>query len=287
MRLGIVGMLPGDFRTHEPAHFEAIRDLGFTGAGFHFPGDLCDEIQPDDIDRELALFSDHGIDLSQLAVTYRECLFDPDPSVRQTVVDKITNTAKIASALSAQHYLIRPGSLNPKGSWTSHRDNHTPEAWDLLIETLQAIVPALEMHGVIAVMETHVVSILKDPDTCRRMIDEIASPNVRLVMDYVNHFESLSQVYESHDGLDQIFSSLGPDSPVMHIKDIAIGPGLVVHLDETVPGDGELDLAHCFRHFESLFPDGYGLIEHLKPDLIPEATQKTRTILANADISIH
>ena len=287
MRLGIVGMLPGDFRTHEPAHLEAIRALDFTGAGFHFPGDLTPEIQPSEIDRSRQLFTDHGIDLAQLAVTYRECLFDPDPTIRQTVIQKIVNTAEIAAGLSAHYYLIRPGSLNPAGSWTPHRDNHIPESWDILTDTLGKVAEGLQKHGITAVMETHIVSILKDPESCRKMVHEIDSPNLRLVMDYVNHFETLHQVYGSVDRLDHIFAEVGSISPVMHIKDITVGPGLVLHLDETVPGQGELDLAYCFQKFQSLYPDGYGLIEHLKPDLIPEATRNTRAIAERAGVEIH
>ena len=81
MKLGIVGMRSGDFRTHERSHFEAIRELGFTGAGFHLPGDIAPEITPADIDRELGFLSDYGIELVQMGVGYGECLFDPDPGV--------------------------------------------------------------------------------------------------------------------------------------------------------------------------------------------------------------
>ena len=38
MRLGIVGMLPGDFRTFHREQMQAIRELGFTGFGFHLNG---------------------------------------------------------------------------------------------------------------------------------------------------------------------------------------------------------------------------------------------------------
>jgi len=279
-------MLPGDFRTHESAHLKAIRALDFTGAGFHFPGDLAPKIKPSDIDTSRQLFSDNGIELAQLAVTYRECLFDPDPAIRKTVIQKIVNTAEIAADLSAHYYLIRPGSLNPAGSWTPHRDNHAPESWNLLIDTLGKVAEGLEKHGVTAVMETHIVSILKDPEICRKMVHEIDSPILRLVMDYVNHFETLHQVYASADRLDHIFSVVGSISPFMHIKDIAVGSGLVLHLDETVPGHGELDLDHCFQKFQSLYPDGYGLIEHLKPVLIPEATRNTRAIAERARVPI-
>ena len=286
MKLGIVGMLPGDFRTHEPSHLKAITDLGFTGAGFHFPGDEAGSITPDDIDRSRALFSDANLDLSQMAVTYKECLFDPDPVPRKSAIKKIVDTAAIAAALSAQHFLIRPGSRNPAGSWTPHRENHTAVSWSLFVETLSEVAEGLESHSVIAVMESHLVSILKNPEACVRMVDEVGSPNLRIVMDYVNHFESLDQVYASKARLDHIFDVMGALSPVMHIKDISLGPGLVLHIEEAIPGTGELDLAHCFNCFQTLFPDGYGLIEHLKPDLIPEATRNTRSIAEAAGIPI-
>ena len=286
MRLGIVGLLPRDFRTLQSPHLQTVQDLGFTGGAFHFPAELCEEITTADTDRCRTLFAEHNLDLAQFSITYPECLFDPDPEIRTAIIRKIKKGTEIAAGLSAQTYLLRPGSRNPSGSWTPHRHNHTPEAWDRLIETLREITPTLEQHGVTVVMETHLVSILKNPETCRQMVESVGSPNLRLVMDYVNHFETLSQVYASTDRLDHIFSQMGAYSPVMHIKDIAIGKGLVVHLDETVPGNGELDLAHCFRHFQNHHPNNYGLIEHLKPDLIPEAAANTRAIATRAGVPI-
>ena len=162
MRLGVVGLLPRDFRTLESSHLQTVREMGFTGGAFHFPGELCSEITPSDTERCRTLFFNHNLDLVQFSITYSECLFDPDPEIRKVVIDKIKKGAEIAAGLSAHHYLLRPGSLNPAGSWTPHRDNHTPEAWDHLIETLKEIAPTLEQHNVTVVMETHLVSILKN-----------------------------------------------------------------------------------------------------------------------------
>ena len=286
MRLGVVGLLPRDFRTLQSPHLQTIQNLGFTGGAFHFPAELCEEITTADTDRCRTLFAEHNLDLAQFSITYPECLFDPDPEIRNAIIRKIKKGAEIAAGLSAQTYLLRPGSRNPAGSWTPHRHNHTQDAWDRLIETLRNITPTLEQHGVTVVMETHLVSILKNPETCRKMVENVGSSNLRLVMDYVNHFETLSQVYASTDRLDHIFFEMGTYSPVMHIKDISIGKGLVIHLDETVPGNGELDLAHCFRHFQNHHPNNYGLIEHLKPDLIPEAASNTRAIATRAGVQI-
>ena len=287
MRLGIVGMLPADFREHTPDHFQAIRDLGFTGACFHFPADLAGEATPEEIDRCKALFAAERIELVQLGAGYRECLFDPDPDARQAAVRKITGVVKIAAQLGAAVCLIRPGSLNPAGSWTPHRDNLRPESMERLILTLKEIVPVLEAEGVTAVMETHAISILDSPETCRSVVEALNSPRLRLVMDAVNHFESFRHVYASTDRLNHIFDVMGDLAPVCHIKDITVGNSLVIHLDETVPGEGELDVPLLLRRFHEAHPDGYGLIEHLGLDRIPQATENVRRIAGEAGVPIH
>lgn len=287
MRLGIVGMLPGDFRTHESSHFETIRELAFTGAGFHFPGEEAAGVDAGDVDEARKRFETFEIDLVQMAVTYRECLFDRDAAVRKTVVEKIKGTAALARDMRASYFLIRPGSLNPAGSWTPHKDNQLPGSWDRLIETLGEVVKGLEGLGVTAVMETHLVSILKNPETCRAMVEALGSDRMRLVMDYVNHFETLGQVYANEDRLDHIFAEMGPLGPVMHVKDISVGNGLVLHINEDIPGNGELNLQHCFRLFEAQHPDEYGLIEHLGMEDIPEATRNTRRIAKEAGVTIY
>lgn len=286
MRLGVVGFLPGDIRSFETDHFRAICRLGFTGAGFHFPGDRIGRVGRDDIHRARTLFGDHGVELAQFAITYSDCLFDPDPEARGRIAEKIALGADIAAGLGAQTYLLRPGSRNPAGPWTPHRDNHRPGAMERLTGTLKNIAPRLETAGVTAVVETHAISILNTPEACRALVEAVGSPRIRLVMDFVNHFESLHQVYNSRARIERIFDAMGALAPVCHVKDIAVGSGLVLHLDETVPGEGELDLAAALRRFHAHHPEGYALVEHLPPDLIPRAAENVRRIASEAGVPI-
>ena len=82
MRLGIVGMLPGDFRTFQPDQMAAIRDLGFTGFGFHLNGDDVFAITEADCVAYRRFIAAEGLDLAQFAITYDECLFAVDPQSR-------------------------------------------------------------------------------------------------------------------------------------------------------------------------------------------------------------
>ncbi|MCZ6634822.1 MAG: hypothetical protein O7G87_15580, partial [bacterium] len=125
MHLGVVGMLPGDFRTFEPEHLQSVQAEGFGGVGFHLPGDRVPEITPTDTQSCRDLFSDHNLSLVQFSISYPECLFHPQADICQEIISKITAGAEIAAGLGAHYFLIRPGSLNPEGSWTPHRDNFT------------------------------------------------------------------------------------------------------------------------------------------------------------------
>ena len=101
MRLGIVEMMPGDFRTWTKDHPRAVRDLGFTGFGFHLDGETALEITPDDCRRYHEFMAGEGLDLAQFAILYKECLFSPDTAERETVTRKINRGTEIAAALGA------------------------------------------------------------------------------------------------------------------------------------------------------------------------------------------
>lgn len=287
MRLGIVGMLPGNFRTFTKEQMEAIRGLEFTGFGFHFSSDDVFDVTTEDCEKYNQFMVGEGLDLVQFALTYSECLFDPDPAVRESVIKRINRGLEIGRQINAHSCLIRPGSLNPDGAWTSHRDNHLPESMDRLIETLTPIAQKADAEGVTIIVETHAVSIMDSPETCKAVVDTIGLDSLRIVMDFVNHFQTLQQVYNSTDRLNHIFDVMGSIAPVAHVKDIKVENGLVLHINEEMPGEGELDLVQALRRFDGLYPDGYGLIEHLPMEKIPLANANVRRIAAENGIDIH
>jgi len=157
MRLGVVGMLPRDFRTITSAHLEAIQALNLTGAGFHAPGELLSEITAADCHRTQQLFANAGLDLVQFGIGYHECLFDPDAAVRQQVISTIERGIEVAHELGAHACLIRTGSLSPSGSYSPSRQNLTPESRARLLESLQRIAAKAEDVAQTVVIETHLL----------------------------------------------------------------------------------------------------------------------------------
>jgi len=286
MRLGVVGMLPEDFRTCTPAMLAAITALGFTGLGCHLDGALADQITATDCTAFKALLIAAGLELAQFSLTSTECLFAPELAGRAAAIDNISRGIALAHQLEAQALLIRPGSLNPAGPWTPARANHRPASLERLIDSLRPIAAQAEAAGVLLVMETHATSIMDSPEVCRAVIDAVGGSKLRLTMDVVNHFQTLRQVYDSGDRIDHIFNVIGDIAPVAHIKDIIVQPKHVLHLDETVPGEGELDTGRLLRRFQALYPHGYGLIEHLPINKIPLAAMNVRRIATECGVPI-
>ncbi|MBM3264133.1 MAG: TIM barrel protein [candidate division Zixibacteria bacterium] len=281
----VVNMLPNDFRTFSAAQFAPVLDMGFTGFGHHFGGDPA-TVTETECECARHVWEPLGLDLAQFVLLYGECLFDPDANVRRRIVDKIKAGNRTARLLRAGVHLIRPGSLNPAGSWTPHPENHTQASLDRFVDTLKRIGEDAESNGVTVVVECHVVSIMRSPEVCVEVTERVGSPRIRLVMDPVNHFESIYQAFNSTMHLNAIFDSMGDLCPIGHAKDIRVGNDLVSHLDEEVPGEGLLDYTTFLTRFQACQPDGYLLIEHIPPDKIAAAGGFIRRSAAAAGIEV-
>ena len=286
MRLGVVGYAPGDPRAITESILKKGLDLGVTSVCYHGPGEMLDALTPADCKRANALYDDMDLELAQFGIGYRECLFDPDLAVRDRVVRTIQRGIEVGSALKAHNVLIRTGSLNPAGSYDPTPENHEPGRLDVLIDTLSRVADKAEEEGMTVVIETHVLTIMGSPEINRQVIEAVGSERLRVVMDFVNHFQTLDQAYHSTERLNHIFDVMGPISTVSHIKDISVEPGFVLHMNEEVPGAGVLDLVTAVRRWEEVQPEGYMLVEHLPEDKIPTAVANVRRIAAEAGVEI-
>jgi sugar phosphate isomerase/epimerase len=282
----VVHMLPNDFRTFTPDHVRPVLDMGFTGFGHHFGGDPA-AVTEAECERARSVWEPLGLDLAQFVLLYGECLFDPDEGVRRGIARKINAGNRVARMLRAGVHLIRPGSRNPAGSWTPHPENHTRASMDRFVETLRHIAADAEAQEVTVVVECHVVSIMRSPDVCVEVIERVGSPRMRVVMDPVNHFESIQQAFNSTRHLNDMFDRMGAMAPIGHAKDLRVGNDLVSHLDEEVPGEGVLDYRTFLRRFQACNPDGYLLIEHIPPDRIPAAAAFIRRTAEEVGVEIH
>ena len=287
MRLGVVGLVPGDPRAITGEQLRRVAALGVSAACFHASGAVLSEVTSGDLRACRQRYRDVGLELAQLGLGYGECLFDPDPAVRAAIQRTIVRGLAVAGELDAGVMLMRTGSLSPTGPYNPSPCNHEPGRLELLIDELRRVAAAAESAGVEVVIETHNLTILGSPEINRQVIGTVGSARLGVVMDFVNHFQSLEQAYASTARLNHIFDVMGPISLIGHIKDLATADGFVVHLNEALPGEGCLDLHTAVRRWEELAPDRYLLVEHLPDERIPTAVANVQRIAAEAGVAIH
>ena len=80
---------------------------------------------------------------------------------------------------------------------------------DRLLDSLRWLAEVAEALGQTIVVETHLLTIMRSPEYNRAIIRDVGSARLRLVMDYVNHFQTLHQVYDSRARLRHIFDCMG------------------------------------------------------------------------------
>lgn len=268
IKIAVAGLLPADWRAIDAATCRAVQAAGFSGVSIVIDKPL--EAQPDEIARVKAALDITGLRCAQANGMY-ERLIDADPARRALGIRGHQALTRIGRALDAHCVYVRPGSRNPRGHWWHHKDNHTQEAFDTLVDSCKQIARTAEQEGMTLAIEGHVSSTLDTPQRARDLLDAVGSPALKFSMDPVNFTGTVADVHDTTRILNALFDTLAKDTVILHAKDCALQDGHVVHIDEVLLGTGTMDLGLLLSRVAKDAPQAYVLIEHLSDDKIPAA----------------
>jgi sugar phosphate isomerase/epimerase len=262
-------MIPDRLERIDERLARKIAELGFTGVGAHLSGDPH-EISREACQRARNILAAQGIRLVQVFGWYPS-IVSPDGATRQEGVRIAQEIVRVGADLGAVMVGIRPTSLNPNGPWWPHPNNFTEATEARLIQSLREITRACEIHGVPIALECHITTTLDSPQSVRRVVEQVESRWIKVNLDPINFISNLRTAYHSTALVNDLFDTLGPYIFAAHIKDVYVEDRHVLHISETIPGDGIFDFDTFFQRFEAVLPDGYALIEHLPESQIAQA----------------
>lgn len=268
--LGVQGLMPRDLQNVTPLTMKRIRDLGFSGVACRY-FDPLGAIEKD-VRRLSDIMATAGINPCQ-AVAQHHDLIATDTPKRLLGIKAMQHMCLVTRWLGAGNLYLRPGSVNPNGSWYPHPDNFNTETFDVLIESVRQVCMAAEQEGIMLAVEGHCLSILNTPERIRDLIQGVGSKSLKFNADPVNFVGSLGDAYDTTSMINKLFDVLGEYTICGHAKDFVIEERLVLHIEETVIGQGLLDQSTFLKRFEEHCPDGYIQIEHLPDDKIPQARE--------------
>jgi sugar phosphate isomerase/epimerase len=104
--------------------------------------------------------------------------------------------------------------------WRRHPDNDTPEAWRDMIAALREAVQIAEEHALTLGFEPEVTNVVDSAAKGRRLLDEIGSPRMKVVMDGANLFHA-GELPRMREILEEAFALLGNDIVLAHAKDLS------------------------------------------------------------------
>ena len=280
MRFGVLGVIWSDWTdvTYESVAF--ARELGFGGMGAHLTVPAA-TISEEVAENVRACIDGNDLEFIQLWGPY-PTIISEDEEVRRAGVDAACDIVRLASRIGVRESGIRPTSHNPRGDWWPHPENHSQASEDRLVRSISEIVEVASQEGVKIVLEAHTTSTLDSAERVKRVIERTDPVHVTINIDPVNFVRDLPTAFDSTSMVNEYFDVLGEHCATVQIKDYYLEDRFVVHISETIPGTGMLDIDTVLRRTAELGADMYAVVEHLPVSQIAQAkrhlTERARAL---------
>jgi len=254
-------------RTGVDACFDAITSHGILCVQFNM---TCCGLpsMPDSIDPEVAAqvgeaAGDRGIKIVAVSGTFN--MIHPDPEQRWDGLRRLAVLAAACREMGTSLITLCTGSRDPENMWRRHSDNDTHEAWEDLRMSMQEAVRIAEDHDVRLGIEPEVSNTIDSAEKARRLLDEMGSPRLKIVMDGSNLFHA-GELAQMREILDAAFELLGRDIEIAHAKDIS-QDGAAGH---EAAGAGVLDYEHYIALLRRYRFDGPLILHNLREDQVAD-----------------
>jgi sugar phosphate isomerase/epimerase len=112
------------------------------------------------------------------------------------------------------------GSRNASDMWKYHPDNRSAAAWNDLRTELDLALELAEGSGIQLGIEPEPANVICDAHAAARLLEEVASPRLGIVLDAANLLTARS-LAQQDDVMKEAVSLLGESLVLAHAKDIA------------------------------------------------------------------
>jgi sugar phosphate isomerase/epimerase len=187
----------------------------------------------------------------------------PDEKARKESIANCQAKLALAERIGARCCVNVSGSRNSKSWAGQHPDNLTDETFDMIVESVRAIIDGVKPTRTFYTLETGMWWYPISADSYLRLIKAIDRKQFGVHLDPTNLIYSPPLYYSNGKVIRECFEKLGPMIKSCHAKDVKLGDAALAHLDEIRPGLGGLDYKTFLKEL-SKYPDVPLMIEHLK-----------------------
>ena len=209
------------------------------------------------------------INISALSGTYN--MIDPDIQKRQAGLRMLRFVAEQCEPLGTSVITLCTGSRDLHSMWRAHPDNNSTSAWRDLVDSMKMALEIAEEYKVILAFEPEVSNVIDSAQKARRLLDEMQSSCLKVVMDGANIFHK-GELPKMREMLNEAFSLLGTDIALAHAKDLD-KDGQAGHL---AAGTGLLDYDQYLGLLKESSYNGAVVLHGLSEEQVPFCTEFLR-----------
>jgi sugar phosphate isomerase/epimerase len=232
---------------------------------------LPDDIAPGTAARVREAAAERGLEIAAVSGTYN--MAHPDPAVRERGRRRLNVLIVAAGALGAPVITLCTGTRDPDDMWRRHPDNAGAEAWKDMLASVTGAVEAAEAHGVTLAIEPEHSNAVDSAAAGRRLLDEVASPSLKVVLDAANLL-SAEDLGDQRPILEEAFELLGGELVLAHAKDLRRDGAFVA------AGQGALDYPLYVALLRQAGYDGALVLHGLGEAEVPASVAFLRSALA-------
>lgn len=202
--------------------FSSVTECGFT---------VSDHIEiPDTVSAsaiEAILNASRETDVAIGAVNGTWNMAHPDRAVREEGMRRMDGFLAAATALNCPVATLCSGTRSHVHLWYESDENNSPEAWADMLESMRVCAGLAEKHSVTLAIETEAANIIDTPEKARRIMDEVGSERLKMILDCANLFHRGEAHPENvRAAIDRAFEYFGKDVVLAHGKDIRESDGI-------------------------------------------------------------
>ena len=202
----------------------------------------------------------------------------PEPREREAGLRRLRILAAACARLGTRVITLCTGTRDRQDMWRRHPDNDTPQAWQDLTACMSHALQIAEEYGVVLAFEPEVSNVVDTARKSRRLLDEMQSPRLKIVMDAANLFHQ-GELARMPAVLAEAFELLAEDVVIAHAKDLS-HDGAAGH---QAAGTGALDYGLYLRLLRGMGYDGPLILHSLDEVQVDQAVAFLRDQLQEVE----
>ncbi|MBE7185982.1 MAG: sugar phosphate isomerase/epimerase [Methylobacterium mesophilicum] len=235
-----LGIFAKTFPGKDPASvLAAVREAGFDAAQYNLAcsglPSMPDAIPPETAQAVADAARGDGVRIAAVSGTYN--MAHPDPSARADGLRRLEVIAAACRRIGTDLVTLCTGTRDPDDQWRHHPGNAAPEAWADMRAEMEKALAIAEAHDIRLGIEPELANVMNSARQARRLIDELASPRLVVVLDPANLFE-VATLEQQRQTVAEAVDLLADRIAMGHAKDRAPDGGFVA------AGKGVLDYPH-------------------------------------------